>query len=81
MQSIVQQCSVVSVQKHRDHGTLLYNRLYNKLAGPITVVFTVWTHVGPRNCALGGGLDLPGEGAVLGTFFWPIVLEVTFLYF
>ena len=52
-----------------------------KVAVPITVVFTVWTHVGARNGALGGGLDLPGEGAVLGTFFWPIVLEVTFLYF
>ena len=74
MQSIVQQCSVVSVCLSVGHGRKLCQTGWTNHSG-------VYGVDSCRNCALGGGLDLPGEGAVLGTFFWPIVPEVTFLYF
>jgi len=37
-----------------------------KTAEPIKIPSGMWTRVGPRNLVLGGGPDLPKEGANLG---------------
>ena len=36
-----------------------------KMAGPIEMLFGMWSRVGPQNCVLDGGPDTPGERAVL----------------